>query len=717
MFNDVRLPSSKYLSLDLFDTLLIRKYPEPVIFEKAFLSLESTLICGLDVEEFVEYRQKAVIIARQKLNKVEVSIHQIYQYLVVPEYDRENLLKAELTEHAKALVLNHDLLNELKGKFDAESFNPLQIAFISDMYLTKSQILTILSEFDSWLVQFPIFVSSEYDKTKRLGDLFPFVKDQLGWEFSSWVHVGDDRLADVIKPEEYGITTGFINYYSEYDLLLKKENEQLKMPVEYESDRKVASLKGDCNSFKLGAMVFGPILSAFADWVIDKALAVGAQQILSISREGICFDHVIRQKLQMREIDSVNSQVFYASRRSVLLASVDTERDKWLETLFIEIIDLGNISVSEFYEIIKLSLPSKLISEKHVMSQSWSKRSLDSISLQQFLLNDVRLKKQLIVQNVALAKNSFDGYLAPISGIENCITLDFGGGGTIQGKLAIMLPSIPKANLLFYKTERSDRFLDFMTFSAFISQCKGDGELVGQLVKNYFVIEALFNGWQGSVVDYQEGCGSPIFGSALDNNKLILEPFYQGIAEFIKGVSEHCAITTSSAKAIMSRFICSPLRDEVNLLKCVYHQSLAGNHTPVAVVGDNSDNSRTYLWEGAQYSVQRKAEELTHHQQALISKIQKCEIQRAAIYGAGQYFQQILSVIVNLPLEISCVIDRKAEVAELTVEGYQVYTLDHAIQTQVDCIIIASASFEDDIENHIRQRYQTQLADVEVIRV
>jgi predicted HAD superfamily hydrolase len=427
MLNDVRLPSSKYLSLDLFDTLLIRKYPEPVIFEKAFLSLESTLICGLDVEEFVEYRQKAVIIARQKLNKIEVSIHQIYQYLVVPEYDRENLLKAELTEHAKALVLNHDLLNELKGKFDAESFNPLQIAFISDMYLTKSQILTILSEFDSWLAQFPIFVSSEYDKTKRLGDLFPFVKDQLGWEFSSWVHVGDDRLADVIKPEEYGITTGFINYYSEYDLLLKKENEQLKMPVEYESDRKVASLKGDCNSFKLGAMVFGPILSAFADWVIDKALAVGAQQILSISREGICFDHVIRQKLQMREIDSVNSQVFYASRRSVLLASVDTERDKWLETLFIEIIDLGNISVSEFYEIIKLSLPSKLISEKHVMSQSWSKRSLDSISLQQFLLNDVRLKKQLIVQNVALAKNSFDGYLAPISGIENCITLDFGG--------------------------------------------------------------------------------------------------------------------------------------------------------------------------------------------------------------------------------------------------------------------------------------------------
>ena len=80
-----------------------------------------------------------------------------------------------------------------------------KIIIISDMYLDSSIIEEILQNCGYDLADVPIYVSSEYGKTKRSGNLFRTVLEHEEVEAGKVLHIGDNLISDYLMPKKCGM--------------------------------------------------------------------------------------------------------------------------------------------------------------------------------------------------------------------------------------------------------------------------------------------------------------------------------------------------------------------------------------------------------------------------------------------------------------------------------------------------------------------------------
>jgi glycosyltransferase involved in cell wall biosynthesis len=85
----------------------------------------------------------------------------------------------------------------------------------------------------------------------------------------------------------------------------------------------------------------------------------------------------------------------------------------------------------------------------------------------------------------------------------------------------------------------------------------------------------------------------------------------------------------------------------------------------------------------------------------LLNALRKQKVEIASVYGAGNYFQEILPYLLDQGIKIAHVVDRKASEGDYTVNGYPVVTLIDAINSGANCFIIASHAFSEQIRNDI----------------
>jgi hypothetical protein len=696
------LKDIKYLSVDIFDTLLIRECTETILLERTYQLISQSVNVELCTKEFAKYRQKAEVHARLYLSKDEVSLTEIYDQLPISENDKVVLLKSELIQHSKALILNQNLLKQLKEAVSAG----IDLVLISDMYLSQAQITCLLIEHDLWLGSLPLYVSSEWNQTKRIGDLFITVGADRNWKVKEWLHIGDDPIADVVKPQELGINAQQLKFYPEYKALLDLEQRGLSLESEIEGARKLASLHNQNHYFHLGSMVFGPVLSAFADWTIKKAKAVNASTILCISREGICFSKVIEQRLKQQNISDVKVKVFYASRQSTLLPSVDLNQADWLSMLLDKVLELCNISVKHFCDILTLDRPEQLREYDNELSNNWSELSVSGVSLLTFILNFITKNENKVVERIVQQQQAFYEYCQLFSDVDDSITVDFGGGGTIQAQLLHFFKA--KANLLFYQTSRVYRYTDKLLFSSFISEQKGDKGLVDIILDNYFILEALFNGWRGSVLEYDAQSSQPKLGLGIPQNKTALMPFYAGLEAFNDALQQlNKKSDLLVAKQILHRFLQTPLSFEVRLFCELYHQSILGNEQAVPVMQRTREHDSTqqefYCWRQGRESLNtEQILPVDAELRKILNQLQHREHRQVSVYCAGQFFEKLLPHLQQLNIEVEHLVDRKAELVAYAVQGYQVQTLKCALQGGASVFVIASGTFIDVIKQKIK---------------
>ena len=73
------------------------------------------------------------------------------------------------------------------------------------MYLPKEVILKMLNKVDPKLTELPLYLSSEIGDQKSTSLLYLDIFEDLDYDYSEWIHFGDNRHTDFNIPKKLNI--------------------------------------------------------------------------------------------------------------------------------------------------------------------------------------------------------------------------------------------------------------------------------------------------------------------------------------------------------------------------------------------------------------------------------------------------------------------------------------------------------------------------------
>lgn len=196
------------ISFDVFDTLIRRTYSVPD-YAKLLLGKEleqQNLVTS--AQEFLNLRNVAEYNVRQRKNFIgDVGIASIYSeiahVLKISDSRAQDLMRREFELDLGMIIAKDemiDLFNEL-GSYGHVLW------VISDTYYTREQVGLILRK-AGVAAAYRLLVSSEEQKRKDNGTMWHMVKSDIEREkIESYIHVGDNVVADCQIPGDLGLTT------------------------------------------------------------------------------------------------------------------------------------------------------------------------------------------------------------------------------------------------------------------------------------------------------------------------------------------------------------------------------------------------------------------------------------------------------------------------------------------------------------------------------
>lgn len=187
------------ISFDIFDTVLFRMIENPT---DAFIMLEEQN----KIFDFAKLRKIAESEARENLDGLigsrDVTIYEIYEFISREICkDVKQLIEEEFELEKKLCFANNYIktIIEILKEFDKE------IIFVSDMYYPEEKINLLLSYCEINLAD-KIYVSCDYRKSKRKGNLYEKIKSDYGRD-KTICHVGDNKEVDINMAEKHGLAT------------------------------------------------------------------------------------------------------------------------------------------------------------------------------------------------------------------------------------------------------------------------------------------------------------------------------------------------------------------------------------------------------------------------------------------------------------------------------------------------------------------------------
>lgn len=269
----------QYVSFDVFDTLIFRTVSSPdKILDLAILKYQE--IYGNSIKTFKIKRQYAENFSRKYYSR-EVNIDEIYDFLDLKDEIADRFKEIEKNIEVKNCIPNLPMISVLKecrkrGK---------KIVITSDMYLTSDVFDEIFNKIG--ITYDYLFISGEVKKTKRQGNLFPYLLNKLNIESSQIAHIGDDIHSDISMPRKYGIcslerlkytSANFESYNTKSDVA----SDQLEQLYSYS----VSEMGAETPEFRVGYNVVGPFLFSFCHWIHLKKVEKHIDVLFFVAREG-----------------------------------------------------------------------------------------------------------------------------------------------------------------------------------------------------------------------------------------------------------------------------------------------------------------------------------------------------------------------------------------------------------------------------------------------
>ena len=341
----------RLLSLDVFDTLLWRRVPEPA---DAFLLLGRALATSgslaphVSPQGFADLRRAAERAAREKVQAVtgyrEITLASIYEalpdHLFTAGFGHAARIAAELDCERGLLVLDDELVALMK----AAKSGGARVILVSDTYFTSGELRTFLAaaglsaqEFEQGGLVDRLYVSCEAGKPKYR-DLFDVVLKDEGVTAEAVIHIGDSLEADVEPARTRGMAFAHYDKWGSSSRMQKVEFPPAREPR--------ARLLGEGGDFGLtglrarlahrappdlspdlkpywiyGAVELAPIFAAFARWVVDASRTVQPAHIFGLMREGRFLKRLV--EATARELNTpLAVEELWLSRRAVVRASL-----------------------------------------------------------------------------------------------------------------------------------------------------------------------------------------------------------------------------------------------------------------------------------------------------------------------------------------------------------------------------------------------------------
>lgn len=336
----------KVLSLDVFDTLLWRRVPEPhdvfLLLGRA-LSDSGRLAPGTSALQFAELRRLAEARAREKKQAVtgyrEITLADIYAefppFLFAPGVAPAAVRDAELELEAGLMVLDRELA-ALAARARAAG---VRVILISDTYFSSAEVAAFVAR-AGWAFAADverIVVSCEAGKPKWR-DLFPALLPQLGVAPHEMMHVGDSVEADLAPCQRAGIPCAA---YGKWTFSTRAQaHEWPAEPLARAAllggagdfgltglrsrlaHRAPAALPEDLRFFwGYGAAMLAPAFAAFARWIVQSAAAARADIVYGLMREGRFLKRVIDATAQAMGV-TLDVRELWLSRRAVIRAGL-----------------------------------------------------------------------------------------------------------------------------------------------------------------------------------------------------------------------------------------------------------------------------------------------------------------------------------------------------------------------------------------------------------
>lgn len=340
--DSLRAGTVKVLSIDIFDTLLWRRVPEPAdvfLMLGGDLKAAGRLAPGVNAVAFAEARRTAERTAREKVQAVtgyrEVTLADIYaampDQMFTGGFDIAARAAAEVACEQRLLTHDHALAALMASAKDAGA----KVILVSDTYFSSGEIRALLQAAGFTGAVDRLYVSCEAGKPKYR-DLFDTVIKDLGVAPAEMLHVGDSYEADVAPCAARRI--GHV-HYDKWHFAPRVQAKEF--PADLMARDAVLAGAGDFGLtglrsrlrhrvpagvsarlrpyWQIGAAALAPPFAAFARWVVGEA--TGADTVYGIMREGRFLGDIVGATAKALGIP-LKTEELWLSRRAVIGAAL-----------------------------------------------------------------------------------------------------------------------------------------------------------------------------------------------------------------------------------------------------------------------------------------------------------------------------------------------------------------------------------------------------------
>lgn len=342
------------ISLDVFDTVLMRKFLEPA---GVFRLVERRAGLG---EDFSSERKAAEKYCSRNVSRY-FTLDMIYEVLREKygwsDEKRDALKRTELAAE-KGVVTPRVVMADFARQI---SRGTKKVIFTSDMYLPKEVIAGFLE--DAGCGGIPLYVSSDCEKNKYDGSMYESLKEAYPGE--KILHVGDSIATDVNAARDHGVESiytmsardmleasglsdrvGFCHSTEENDLVFglfaaRYANDPFSLSV-----GKGARIIDDI--YDVGYLFFGPLVLYYMAWLAERVVSLRLDRVLFLARDGFSWK-TIYDELSAGVLPYLPESVyFYASRQALSMAAIESDED----IIFI-VDEMLNVNSMRYEDILK----------------------------------------------------------------------------------------------------------------------------------------------------------------------------------------------------------------------------------------------------------------------------------------------------------------------------------------------------------------------------
>lgn len=726
----------KYISFDIFDTLVFRKVNEPVdIFEIMQKHKYIKNIFG-KTNSFKELRISAEKAVRKNSYENEITLQQIYEvFSYLSKKQQKKLIKLELKTEKENLFINHEIQEWINQalKYDKK------VIFISDMYLNKEQIKKIiLNKLINIEKIEEIFVSSDFKKTKHDGSMYGYILEQYNIDSSQILHIGDNLLADISQANTKGISTIFYKSNCYYLEQLRYEKSYYDFSQKTLSLRTLATLNNPYKDekykfyYNFGATICGPMFWVFSEWLMDVCLNNRLFSIGFILREGDIFRKYFEEILKYhKQKDKFKLKNIHISRRSLFLPTL-MEEDYSLD--YKRSNSFRAVTLKSFYKKLNLTITNKEL-------KKYENKELKKLeNIKNIIKQDINNNLEKISKNRDNQKSLFLEYWKNLTIDTNSLLFDFGANASMYKRLNLLFKNNKYSSLLFYRSKLGFNNCINQKQYTFIPYTKQNSFKIDLLRRSPDIFEILFNGLLGTTLGYEKKSQNvvPIVDKNItikDTN--IIKAFKEGVDEYFKTSIEYkqfdSKLNSNDILNLITRVIEFPTSYEANYLGELLINVSDDASDLIPIVSQKSIEKLKQ--NGIEETLKNLKEDLykdwadipwvegtitninpnylkniyflnninQKYLALLLEQIDKSTIKEVCVYGAGEFFLQLLPELLLRNIAVKYLIETKPK--QDSFFGYKILSVEDIIKTDETNFIIASAAFSSAMKERLEQEF------------